>query len=371
MKISKFTLKKPTKRQVSKFLLDCLFIIAGNACAAGAAALFIVPNGFVMGGTTGIGIFVRNLLVAYGNVSPVITEWAVNITVYVGNIILFVIGAVLLGKKFAVTTLAGTLLYPMFMTVFQIANKAYVGKYGAPMGMHGELASPLLAAMTGAILFGLGIAIVVRVGASTGGTDIPPLIFQKYFGLSVSVGLWLVDGTIVLLQLIAVDVTHVLYGLVITLLCSFVVDKVSPVGKKRYQVKVVSNQYLEIRDMILNKISRGVSILYGQTGYFKEDLHMLLTVVSAHQLVALKEEIERIDPEAFMTVSVVSEVHGRGFHTDGVDFLMPDDRDVNPPKPHNLPVQDGPTEGAAVIAQPAQPAQAPETPPAEEPHGED
>lgn len=316
-------MKKPTKRQIERLLLNSFIIVFGNLIAAAGVALFIIPNGFVMGGTTGLGIFVRNFI----DESVAWREWAVSITVYAANIILFVIGVILLGKKFAAGTLAGTLLYPTFVSIFTIVNDAYVGQNGEPIAVGGELGSPLFAAICGALLFGLGLAIVVRVGASTGGTDIPPLIFHKYFNWPISVSLWLIDGLVILIQFFAnVGITAILYGIFITFISSVIIEKISPIGMRRTQVKIISEHYLEIRDVILTKISRGVTILYGQTGYLERDCHMLLTVISSRQLVALKAEVQKIDPEAFMTVSVVSEVRGRGFHSEGVDFLMPEDR---------------------------------------------
>ncbi len=309
--------KKPTKRQVTRFLLNSFIIVLGNAIAAAGTAFFIIPNGFVMGGTTGLGIFVRNLI------SPdmVWREWVVSITVYTANIILFIIGAVLLGKKFAAATLAGTLLYPTFISIFTSIND----RLGLHLGMSEAFGSPLFAGLCGSLIFGLGLGIVVRVGASTGGTDIPPLIFHKFFGTPVSVTLWIVDGSIILLQLFAkVDFDAILFGFVITLIISIVVEKISPIGMRRTQVKIISSHYEEIREMILTKISRGVTVLYGETGYLKADCRVLLTVISHRELVTLKSEVEKIDPQAFMMISDISEVHGRGFHSEGVDFLMPE-----------------------------------------------
>ena len=313
-------LKKPTKQQVKSFLIYCLIVVAGNAIASAGAAFFIEPNGFVMGGTTGIGILIKNIL-ANNNVTGDWTGWVVNITVYVCNIALFILGACLLGKKFAAATAAGTVLYPSFMSLFKIANNAYFEKYGYYIGMSPTIAegqnfalgSPLIAMIFGSILFGLGIAIVVRVGASTGGTDIPPLIFKKFFDWPISVTMWCVDLSIVALQMIAAPIEAVLYGVLITLISSLIIEKVSPIGMKRMQVKIISNYYKEIRELILNKISRGVTVLYGQTGYLKENCHMLLTVVSNRELVRLRTAVQEIDPKAFMTISVVSEVRGRGF----------------------------------------------------------
>ncbi len=336
-------IKKPTKRQMQKFMLNSLIIVLGNAIAAMGAGFFIVPKdiGFVMGGTTGIGILVRNLLGLYANVSPAVTNWIVEAIVWAGNIILFVIGTIFLGKKFAMGTLAGTVLYPAFMMLFNLCNTAFVNSpiANGAQSIGGSLGDPLLSAILGGALFGLGIGLVVRVGASTGGTDIPPMIFNKYFNLPVSTGLWICDGSIILLQFAAwpaVSFREVCYGVVITVVTSLVIAKVSPIGMRRTQVKIISNKYLEIRDMILTKISRGVTLLYGQTGYLKEDCHMLLTIISHRQLVQLKSEVQKIDPQAFMTVSIVSEVRGRGFHSDGVDFLMKEDREddafISPPK---------------------------------------
>ena len=112
--------QKPTKKQVKSFFIYCLIVVLGNAIASAGASFFIVPSQFVMGGTTGLGIFVRNMITCYVSPSPGWTDWAVNITVYTVNIALFVLGAVLLGKKFALATGAGTVLYPAFMSLYNL-----------------------------------------------------------------------------------------------------------------------------------------------------------------------------------------------------------------------------------------------------------
>lgn len=312
MKLPK--LRKPTQKQVLKFIRYALIVVAGNCITAAASAFFLIPNNFVMGGTTGIGIFVRNMLANAGKND---SEWVVSVTVYIANIGLFLLGAFLLGKRFALATLAGTVLYPSFLSAFTALNNLYVEANGHPLA-YDDL---LLAAICGALLFGVGIGIVVRVGASTGGTDIPPLILHKYFGLPVSVGLWALDITIVLIQLIAkISVDFILYGFIITLLSSLVIDMVSPIGMRRSQVKIISKKYREIREMILNKLNRGVTMLYGKTGFLQEKCYVLLTVVSNRDVVKLKNEVQKIDPEAFIMISVISEVRGRGFSSDRIQL---------------------------------------------------
>lgn len=307
--------KKPTKNQTKRFFIHVLYIVLGNAIAAGASAFFIVPNHFVMGGSTGIGIFVRNLLERAGNTGAWV-DWVVNITVYAANIILFTIGAIFMGKKYAAGTLAGTLLYPTFMTAFKPLNDLYISATGYPMGSMGGAENPLLAVIIGSLLFGLGIGIVVRVGASTGGTDIPPMILHKYFNLPVSVTMMCLDCSIVALQLVNVNLDTALCGILITVISSIVIDVVSPIGMRRSQVKIISKKYKEIRQMILTKMNRGVTMLYGRTGFLQEKCYVIMTVVSDRDVVKLKNEVWKIDPAAFLTISVISEVRGNGFTTE-------------------------------------------------------
>ena len=309
--MKKISFKNITKEQVSHFFRYLLIILAGNAITAAGTAFFLDPNGFVMGGVTGLGIFIRSMIpetVAW-------RSWAVNITVYAANIILFVIGAIFLGKKFALATFAGTILYPAFMSVFKIANDAYLAYNGnVPMGATLSGDASILAIIFGAGCYGMGIALVMRIGASTGGTDIPALIANKFFGVSVAVSLWVIDFVIILLNFFTgSSVNDILWGIVVILVTSIVLEILLPVGVKKMQVKIVSKKFPEIRDMIMQKLNRGVTLLYGQTGFLKEDCSLLLTVVSKRELVKLKEETHKIDPEAFLMVSVISEVQGRGF----------------------------------------------------------
>ena len=107
-----------------------------------------------------------------------------------------------------------------------------------------------------------------------------------------------------------------LYGILITLIAALLVDVVSPIGLKRTQVKIISRKYREIRLMILNDLNRGVTMLYGKTGFLKENCYVLLTIVNNREVVRLKNAIHKIDPDAFLMFSVVSEVRGRGFSSE-------------------------------------------------------
>ena len=353
MKAIKF--QKPTKRQVWKFIKYCLIVVLGNALAAASSAFIIIPNGFVMGGTTGLGLFIRNLT---GK------EWAVTLTVYGANVALFILGAFLLGKKFAAATLAGTLLYPSFLSLWQLIND----KLGSPLLIRSfeqggvtticDINQPLLGVIFGSLLFGVGIGVVVRVGASTGGTDIPPLILHKFFNFPVSAGMWILDISLVLLQLAAgVSIENIMYGILIVLTSSVFVDKVSLIGARRAQVKILSKKYDEIRKLIINKLNRGVTLLSGKTGFLKDDCYMLLTVISFRDVVKLRNAVQKIDPDALVMVSTISEVRGRGFSSDRVSL---------PKTEESGNVEDlkevTPSEEAALESTPVQEAPATEAP---------
>ena len=318
MKSMKTIFRKPSRYEVKQTVLRWLLIVLGNAVTAAASSFFIVPGGLVVGGTTGVGIFVEQIWDF---------EYARVVTVYAANIALFLLGTALLGKSFFWATLAGTFLYPAFLSLFDAVNAAYVAAHGTTLS-GGDL---FLDVFYGSLLFGAGIGLVVRVGASTGGTDIPPLLLQHFFGIPVSISLWVLDFAVVLLSLWVLDfavvllqffadatMQTVLYGIVICVLSSVVIEVITPLGQRKMQVKIVSHRYPEIREMILNDLDRGVTMLYGKTGYLREKCYMLLTVVSPRELVRLKNKVQQIDPDAFLTVSVVSEVRGRGFSRESV-----------------------------------------------------
>ena len=124
MKSMKTIFRKPSRYEVRQTVLRWLLIIFGNAVTAAASSFFIVPGGLVVGGTTGVGIFVEQIWDF---------EYARVVTVYAANIALFLLGTVLLGKSFFWATLAGTFLYPAFLSLLDAVNAAYVAAHGTTL----------------------------------------------------------------------------------------------------------------------------------------------------------------------------------------------------------------------------------------------
>ena len=266
-------------------------VLLGNTIYCIGVVGFILPLELITGGTTGLGLIVNHF-----------TKLPIEYFTAVFNITMFVLAWFVLGAAFALTTMISTFYYPVILGVFQ---KIEVLK--------GLTDDPLLGTICAGLLIGAGLGIVIRAGASTGGMDIPPLILNKKMGFSVSVALYAFDFAVLLGQMMFRDSEKSLYGILLVVIYTVVMDKVLVSGKSRMQVKIVSDHYEEINQMIHEKLDRGSTFFLSETGYLRNETKTVLTVVSKRQLVMLEEEIVKIDPEAFVVVSEVKEVVGYGF----------------------------------------------------------
>ena len=219
------------------------------------------------------------------------------------NFIVFIIGALILGKKFALQTLISTFYYPFILGVFEFSFQGFY--------LTDDI---LINTLFAGVLVGVAIAIVIKAGASTGGMDIPPLILNKLFKIPVSISMYVFDTLIVLAQFGFSDVRQCLYGIVLIFIYTMVIDKILVMGAQKIEVKIISSKYEEIRKAILTNVDRGVTMLHGQTGYLLENTEVLINVISTRELVQVERLVKSIDEDAFMIISNVHEVQGRGFN---------------------------------------------------------
>ncbi|WP_374119144.1 YitT family protein [Clostridium sp. OS1-26] len=164
-------------------------------------------------------------------------------------------------------------------------------------------------------MIGISIGMVIKAGASTGGMDVPPLILNKKFGFPVSVVMYGFDFTILLAQMLFANKEQVLYGILLVMIYTVVLDKVLLLGRSCTQVKIISEKYNEINQMIIQYIDRSSTLLHAETGYCRNENPVVLTVVSNRELPKLNNLILSIDPKAFMIINRVNEVKGNGFTT--------------------------------------------------------
>ncbi|MCI9452557.1 MAG: YitT family protein [Dorea sp.] len=272
-------------------VLSLISVVIGNFLYALTVKLFLLPAGLVTGGTTGIALTVNYL-----------TDFSISSFVLVFNVAMLVIGFFCLGKAFAVTTLASTFLYPLSLEVLD----RVLGDYILTQDI-------LLCTIFSGLGIGMALGIVIRSGASTGGMDIPPLVLQKTVRIPVSVSMYAFDVCILLSQALFRPAENILYGVVLVLIYTLVLDKMLLMGATRTEIKIISEKSDEIRDAILTQIDRGVTILNGESGYLHNPSPVILSVISNRELPKVEKLIHNIDPESFIIVSRVSEVRGRGF----------------------------------------------------------
>lgn len=270
---------------------NIVLILIGNTIYALAVTMFILPNSLITGGTTGLALLFYNQI-------------GIPITVFVSifNIAMFVLGAAVLGRAFTLTTLISTFYYPFILGILQKVSL-----------LQNMTSDHLLSAIYAGIMIGFSIGIVIKAGASTGGMDIPPLILNKKLGLPVSVVMYGFDFTILLAQMLFANKEQVLYGILLVLIYTIVLDKVLLLGQSRTQVKIISDKYQEINEMIIKCLDRGSTLIYAETGYCHNKNLVVLTVVSNRELPKLNELVLSLDPKAFMIINRVNEVKGRGF----------------------------------------------------------
>ena len=267
------------------------FMILGNAILAMGTAAFVVPNGLISGGVTGIGLILQRLF-----------GLPVDIGVFAADGVLFLLGAAVMGKAFAATIILSTIVYPTFFSLF--------GKIPFLTSLTDD---KLMAAIYAGLLMGAGIGLVIKVGGSTGGMDIPPIILHKLFGLSIPVMISVGDILLLLVQAFYSSTEQVLYGILVVMLTSIVIDKVLIMGQKQTQVMVISPEYERINQAIHQKIYRGSTLIHATSGLEKQEQKVVLSVISNRQLNDLNELILQIDPQAFVIANEVNEVKGRGF----------------------------------------------------------
>lgn len=266
-------------------------IVFGNFLYALAVTLFIVPNQLITGGTTGLALFFNRT-----------AGIPISAFVSVFNITMFLLGAWVLGKQFAVTTVLSTLVYPLLLGLLEGAGVAGF-----------VMEERLVAVLYAGLLIGAGIGVVMRAGASTGGMDIPALILKKKRNINVSATIYLCDCVILALQMMSSDAYAILYGILLILVYTLVLDKVLMLGGARMQVKIVSREYDTINRLLAEKIDCGTSLLHMETGYLHQEQNLVLAVISNRDLPRVNQLVLGVDPEAFIIVSQINEVRGRGF----------------------------------------------------------
>lgn len=284
-------IKTKSVSKAGRIAATTAMIMLGNAIYAAGVVFFILPTGLITGGTTGIALIINHF-----------TGMQVATFVGVFNVVMFALGYLVLGRKFAMSTLVSTLSYPVLLGLIQRAAGDFV--------ITDDL---LLSALFGGLCIGLALAIVIRLGASTGGMDIPPLILQKTLRIPVSASMYVFDFCILIGQMLFTPRQTCLYGILLVMVYTITLDKLLAVGASRVRLEIVSREHEAIREAILTELDRSVTMLHGRTGYMGAETDVLYCVIAPRELYKLERIVYSIDADAFVVMSRATSVHGRGF----------------------------------------------------------
>lgn len=268
--------------------LDYFSIIVGSAIVAISFNVLLLPNEVASGGVSGISTILKGVF----GWKPAFVQWAFNIP-------LFIAGLVLLGRNFGIKTAVGTVFLPFVV---------YLTESWQPWTLN-----PLLGALIGGIMVGLGLGIVFRGKASTGGTDLAAQIITKFTGMTLGTSVALIDGMIVLAAAIVFDIEKGLYALIGLYVTSKTIDLVQVGFGRSKLVYIITNRQVEMRDAIYEEIDRGVTKLTATGGYTDAEKPIIMVVVHQTEFTRLKQLVKSVDPTAFVIVSDAAEVLGEGF----------------------------------------------------------
>ncbi|HKM29668.1 MAG TPA: YitT family protein [Bacilli bacterium] len=280
-----------------KRILEFIYLTIGVAFVSFSFSFFLSPNNIVVGGVSGISIIIKDLFGGYDPATVIL----------VLNIGLLVIGFIFLGKDFFFKTAYGSLMFPVFIWLFDFVYKV--------MKLDFSQMDIILVIIFSSIIMGLGLGIVVKNGGTTGGTEIPQRIFFKYFHLPYSLSLYIIDGSIILIGFILMkqQIDLIFYEIIFMFICGFAMDMVVFSGFNKRAVYIISEKTKEIKEELLVNFNRGVTSIRVIGEYSQNEKKMLLCVLSTLEYYKLRDFIGKIDENAFFYAVRASEVRGEGF----------------------------------------------------------
>ena len=299
------------KGAVLTALKNALWVIVGSVILAFGFSVFVFPFDLVTGGVSGLSLALVQIL-------PF--EIPVDILVTILTWSLFAVGLIFLGKSFAAKTLLSSIVYPIalsaWMRLLEIEAVAQILDLAKNYNSESpDYALPLICAVVGGVLVGVGCALTFRGGGSTGGLDILALILAKYVkGFKSSVGVFIFDAAVVIVGLFVFqDIVKCLLGVASAFVGALVIDKVLLGKSKSLIAHIISERYEEINHAILTKLERGSTIVTAHGGYTGEERPMLMVSFTMSQYGAFMDIIKSIDKNAFVTIHLAHEISGEGW----------------------------------------------------------
>ncbi|MBC2855740.1 YitT family protein [Cetobacterium sp. 2A] len=285
------------KRKKVSIALDYFLIYVGTLIVAFGIDVFLVPANLAPGGVTGISIIINSFTgISLGNL------------IFVINIPIFLFGLKVFGKSYGLKTLLGI----SFLSINIDMIKYLIPSYGTLIDFTkgGNL---FLAPIYGGLFMGIGLGIVIKRGGTTGGSDILSGIMNKYFKIPVGQALIIIDFFVITAAAYIFGVEKALYALINLYTTGIVINKVIEGQGGAKMAYIVTSKYKEVRDIIVNDLGKTGNCFKAEALYSLEKKDVIMTVLRNREVFILKDMISHVDKEAFVVISEVHEVMGRGY----------------------------------------------------------
>ncbi|MFH1214152.1 MAG: YitT family protein [Candidatus Neomarinimicrobiota bacterium] len=280
------------KQKIKTIIFEYCGLTIGSTIMALGLVFFLIPARIAPGGVSGLAIVLHYLF-----------NLPVGMVMLIFNIPLFILGLKLLGKQFGPRT------FFSFVLVSVITD--FIDKI---IQVEAATKDPLLTSIFGGVLLGIGLGIVFRFKGTTGGSDIVGQIINKYSNVSVGTGILMVDFFVISFAGLAFhNINLALYGFISLYFSSKVLDLILDGIEYARSFYIISEKADEIIRLITGDMGRGGTEIFGQGLYTRQERNVIYTVVTRKEVATLRQEILKIDPNAFVIIANVHEVIGEGF----------------------------------------------------------
>lgn len=288
--VEKMQHQKLSSAQIAK---RTIAIFLGAVLVSVGLEIFLVPNRIIDGGIVGISIILSHL-----------SGWALGIFLFLLNLPFLLVGYKQIGKTFAISTLFG-------VTIMSIGTQLL---HPVP----GLTEDPLLAAVFGGIILGVGVGLVIRYGGSLDGTEIVAILFNKKLPFSVGEIVMFFNFFILGSAGFVFGWDHAMYSLIAYYIAFKMIDITIEGFQESKSVWIISDYYREIGDVIVARLGRGVTYLSGEGGYTGDDKKVIFCIITRLEEAKLKLIVEDVDPGAFLAVGNIHDVRGGRFKKNNI-----------------------------------------------------
>jgi uncharacterized membrane-anchored protein YitT (DUF2179 family) len=284
-------MKRQNENRKLKFISQYTTILTGAFIMAFGYAFFCIPVKIAPGGISGI----STVLFYFTGISPGIMTLSLSVPVFLFSI-------KILGIKFGIKTVVATVSFSFFIDAVTQIFHAFTGDI-------------FIASIFGGVMIGIGLGIIFKAGASTGGTDLIAAMAKKYVSW-ISLGVWmlLIDSVVVLAAGITFRSLNImLYSIITIYISNKMIDFILEGMDHTKVIYIISKKSDEIAQIIIEKLNRGVTSIYCKGMYSKKDMNMLMCIVSKTQIGSVKKLVHENDRDAFVLCVGALEVIGEGF----------------------------------------------------------